>query len=235
MEQQLQKHGWNQQLEEPQGRPIHFGNLVLLALLVLSALLILVFWGWRRLWWLLPLVGGVWLFSFVLSLWEDRWRVVTAEDRRRGAPERCPLCNHEVDITWRDQRYTIRCPICGHKQRGASLMRSEQMPEEEEKIPAVVYLLGLLVGAISAFAVVPAWLNQTLAAVFGGVFGAVGVGLRESIFRTIVSALYIAVGISIIDALFPAARPVVANLSIPAVVGGVAGMFVFNVWKALGR
>jgi len=112
----------NQEPEEPEGRPIHFGNLVFFVLLVLSALLILVFWGWRRLWWLLPLGGGVWLFFFIVifivSLWEDRWRIVTPKDKAWGAPERCPRCNHEVDIARRGQRYTIRCPSCGHKQKG---------------------------------------------------------------------------------------------------------------------
>ena len=75
----------NREPEELEGRPIHFGNLVFLISLVLSALLILGFGGWRRLWWLLPLGGGVILFFFIVSLIEDRWRSLTPEDKARGS------------------------------------------------------------------------------------------------------------------------------------------------------
>jgi Zn ribbon nucleic-acid-binding protein len=88
-----------------------------LVIFAVPAVLVLIFWGWRQLWWLFPVWGGVWLFFFLISLWEDRWRMVTPKDKAWGAPSNCPQCDHELDIARRGQQFTVRCPICGFTRR----------------------------------------------------------------------------------------------------------------------
>lgn len=235
----------NGEPEEPEGRPIHFGNLVLFVFLVLSALLILVFGGWRRLWWLLPLGGGVFLFFFIASLWEVRWRAFTPEDKARGAPEYCPQCNEQVGIARRGQRYTIRCPICGYKQKG-TFSAPPWMAQKEEKIPAVVYVLGIGLGAMSAYAV--ASLSQSpslVAAVLGGLCGLGGVDPDESfikkfgwahaaVFFMISIGILLSVGPGEDDPFWLAVAWFLGNILLPVFVGGFAGELVFKLCCGLG-
>lgn len=124
------------------------------------------------------------------------------------------------------------------------------MAENEEKIPEVVYFLGLVAGAISAYAVAE-WLNWPLAqsaAFLGGLAGFFGVAQRESIFRALaeilagVGCMSITIAIiAIIIALLPGLPDWVAEialllmLTIFAIVGWFTGVLVFNLWKAIAR
>jgi len=51
---------------------------------------------------------------FFFNLWESRWRMVTARDTARGAPGRCPRCDHAVDIYAGERHYAV----CGLEEEG---------------------------------------------------------------------------------------------------------------------
>jgi len=99
--------------DDSHGCTLHFGYVFFV---FVPGVLILVFMGWRRLWLLLPWVAAIWLLFFVVTLFEDRWRMVTPEDIARGVPAACPNCGEGWDILRKKRRYTVRCPICGFKE-----------------------------------------------------------------------------------------------------------------------
>jgi energy-coupling factor transporter transmembrane protein EcfT len=97
---------------EPQeeGFVLHWGVVALVALLVVTAGGVLTI-GWRSLWVALAVVGGLSLLSFVVTLFEDRWRMVTPVDVARGAPGSCSDCGNELDVLRKARRFTVRWPI----------------------------------------------------------------------------------------------------------------------------
>ena len=120
--------------------------------------------------------------------------------------------------------------------------------EKQEKIPAVVVVLGVVVGAISGFAVASLHPSPSLfAALVGGVCGGGAVDLHESIFKDIGwahAAVLYAFYISILslgpfewedDPDVLAFLWFLGNVLLPAVIGGFAGGLVSKLWKALVR
>lgn len=117
------------------------------------------------------------------------------------------------------------------------------MAENGEKIPAVVYVLGVVVGAISAYAV--ASLGQSpspLAAVLGGLCAFGAADPHESVFEEFGwahVALFFVIFIALLlmdpeeDPFLLAVGWVVGNVLLAAAIGGLAGELVFKLWKAL--
>jgi len=101
-----------------EGFVLHWGCVTLAAILVVTAGTLLLTSGWRWLWIAPAAVGGLILLNFVVALFEDRWRMVTAADVARGAPGSCRDCGHELDIRRGRRRFKVRCPICGRRETG---------------------------------------------------------------------------------------------------------------------
>ena len=103
---------------EEEGFVLHWGCVTLVAILVVTAGVILVTSGWRWLWVAPAVVVGLILLNFVVVLFEDRWATVTVDDIVRGAPGTCRACDHGLDILRKAQTFKVRCPICGHRDSG---------------------------------------------------------------------------------------------------------------------
>ena len=78
-------------------------------------------WWWRgrEYLWIAGLVAIVVVGTpIVMTLFESRWFMVSAADRRRGGPGRCPRCREELTAVIGTKRYTVRCGICGYRGKG---------------------------------------------------------------------------------------------------------------------
>ncbi len=96
------------------GRFIHWGYVALFAILLVTAGGVLATLGWRWIWIAPAVVLGLILLNIVVSVLEDRWRMVTESDVARGVPEVCPECQNSLDIQRKKTTFKVRCPICGH-------------------------------------------------------------------------------------------------------------------------
>ena len=97
---------------------LHWGYLMLVVILLITAGSVLLTLGWRWLWIAPAVVGSLILTTFVATLFEDRWRMVTHEDVARGVSPECSDCGHELDILRKTRNFKLRCPVCGKRESG---------------------------------------------------------------------------------------------------------------------
>lgn len=120
------------------------------------------------------------------------------------------------------------------------------MEEGQEKIHAVVYVLGVVAGAISTYAVTSLSQSPSLfTAVVGGFFGGAGVDQHESVFEefgwahvALFFMIYIAIqsaGPWDDDPFMLAVLWFFRNVLVAVPIGAYAGALVFKLWKALVR
>jgi len=103
--------------DEP-GFTLHFGCVVVV--MVILAAIAVVWWlpGRITLWVAGSIVVVVVGAPVVMTLFESRWFLVTAEDRDRGVPGTCPHCHEELTAVIGKRRYTVRCGFCGYRKKG---------------------------------------------------------------------------------------------------------------------
>ena len=100
------------------GFSIHWGNVAVALILMIAAGVVLATLGWRQLW-IVPALGlGLVLLGFIVSMFEDRWRIVTDHHIARGAPGTCRNCDAGLDIIAGKSNFRVRCPICGYRESG---------------------------------------------------------------------------------------------------------------------
>lgn len=90
----------------------------LIFLVIIPAVLVVLFLGWRRLW----IVPVFYVLLMVLFLFVDRW------ERGKEVPEEagpvpqfpadhCPRCEKQAELVDRGGGiYGLRCPHCGHQE-----------------------------------------------------------------------------------------------------------------------
>ena len=100
------------------GFVLHWGFVTLVVISIVTAGTVLLMFGWRWLWIAPAVIGSLMLLTFVVTLFEDRWRTVTDADVARGASRSCRNCDHGLDILRKTQKFKLRCPICGHREAG---------------------------------------------------------------------------------------------------------------------
>ena len=104
--------------EQEEGFTLHWGCVIVGAILAAGAAVILMTLGWRRLWLVPAAAVGLWVLMFVISVFEDGWLAVTPEHVRRGVPATCTECGEAWAVIAGKTRFKTRCPICGHRGSG---------------------------------------------------------------------------------------------------------------------
>jgi energy-coupling factor transporter transmembrane protein EcfT len=104
--------------QQEEGFTLHWGCLIVGAILSAGAVVIFVTLGWRWLWIIPAAAVGFWAIMLVISVFEDRWLAVTPQHLRRGVPAECSACGEEWDVIVGKTRFKTRCPICGHRGSG---------------------------------------------------------------------------------------------------------------------
>ncbi len=104
--------------QHEEGFTLHWGCVIVGAILAAGAAVILMILSWRWLWLVPAAAVGLWVLMIVITIFEDGWLAVTQEHIRQGAPASCTACGEEWSVKIGKTRFKTRCPICGHTESG---------------------------------------------------------------------------------------------------------------------
>ncbi len=107
--------------QQEEGFALHWGYVIVGAILAAGTAVILMILSWRWLWLVPAAAVGLWVLLIVISVFEGGWLAVTPEHLRRGVPATCSECGEDWAVIVGKNRFKTRCPICGHRGSGGLL------------------------------------------------------------------------------------------------------------------